>query len=312
MAYVPGHEPCLLEGLGDRVRADAAAGRGLELRLGGPARSISGRVVGADGAPLPGLRVVVADGTFVGTSDQLLENVVADQRDVTSDADGRFELRGLSSRPYVVRAVDPRSLLVVQAAGVPAGTADFELRAPAAPFLDRLDGVVVDRTGVPVEGARVELRAPLHSGGTFTKGLPRRDGVVSDAAGRFVVERCPRRGVQLTVQGDGIASTVANVPADGAPLRIEVVRRLRFRLTRLGGSEITAFEVHDAAGTALHTTAHQPGTRSTFVRLPLYAGPASFYEVDDRATTLVFFAGSNELRREALTLRQDGVTEIGY
>jgi RNA polymerase sigma factor (sigma-70 family) len=313
MAYVAGHEPCLVEGLGPRLRADQAAGAALELRLGGPARSIAGRVVGADGQPLAGLRVVAADAHFVGATDQLLENVIGDQGDVVTDGDGRFELRGLSSRPYTVRAVDPRTLLVVDAAGVAAGTTGLELRADAAPFAERVEGVLIDRHGAPVAGARVALRAVLHAGGGsgFTKALPRRDGVTSDGAGRFVLQKCPRRGVQLTVAGDGIAWTVANVPLDGGPMRVEVVRRLRFRLTSLGGAAATAFEVHDATGVVLHTTAHRPGVQSTHARVGLRE-PASFYEVDDRATTLVFFRGGQEVRREGLALRSGDVTEIAF
>jgi hypothetical protein len=145
----------------------------------------------------------------------------------------------------------------------------------------------------------------------MSKSLPRRDGVTSDANGRFRIERCPRRHVQVVVHGDGIAYTVVEVPADGGLLRIEVARRLRFRLTKVGDVTATAFEVHDAAGRVLRTTALRPGLQSTHDRMPLRE-PASAYEVDDRAVTFVLFADKQELRREALTLRIGDVTEIVY
>lgn len=310
-AYVVGYEPCVVDGLGKLLRTDAAAGAALELRLGGPARSIVGRVVDADGRPLAGFRVVPADGQLLGTTDQLLENCIADQGDVFSDGQGRFELRGLGSRPYTVRAIDPRSLLVLAAPAVAAGTTDLELRVPADAFLEHLDGMLVDRRGAPIAGARVELRAVLTAGRTSTRSLPRRDGVKSDTGGRFRIEHCPRRSVQLAVLGDGVAWKAVNVPEDGQPVRIEVVRMLRFRLTPLGGSEATAFEVHDAAGRVLRTTACRPGLQSVNDRQSL-RDPAPVYEVDDAAATLVLFRGEQELRREVMSLRLDDVTEIAW
>ncbi|MBL8737743.1 MAG: sigma-70 family RNA polymerase sigma factor [Planctomycetes bacterium] len=311
-AWVAGHEPAVLDGLGARLRTEPTAGAELQLWLGGPAKSITGRVLAADGRALRAVRVAVVDATQAGSSDQSIEGLIGDQGKVTSDDQGNFELRGLSSRTYHVRAVDPESLLVLEATNVAAGTRDLELRAPRDPLVARGEGQVVDQRGLPVADARVRLRAVLRRCGSFVEALDGRAQATTDADGRFVLADCPRAGVQWTIDGEGIEWTVAEAPADLGPVRLVVARVLKFRLVRTGSTyaAATAFEVRDATGTVLTTTERRPGVQSMHHRVPLRDTPV--YEVDERATTLVLFQGDRELGGVPLQLQIGDVTDVDF
>lgn len=311
-AWVAGHEPALLDGLGARLRQDANAGGALELWLGGAAKTIAGRVLAADGRPLRGVHVAVVDATQAGSSDQTLESLISSQGEVVSDADGRFELRGLSSRSYHVRAVTPDSLLVLEATNVDAGTRDLQLRAAPDAFVARCEGQVVDQRGMPVANAKVHLRAVLRRSGSFVKELNGRSRATTDADGRFVLTDCPRSGALWTIDGEGLAWTSSNAPTDAGPVRLVVARRLKFRLAATSGAHTaaTAFEIRDAAGKVLTTTERRPGVQSMHDRVRLR--DTAVYEVDERAAVLVLFAGDRELGSVPLQLRTDDVTDVGF
>lgn len=309
-AWIAEHEPTVLDGLGARLRTEPAAGADLQLWLGGPAKSIAGRLLAADGSPMRRIRVAVVDGTQSSSSDRTIEGLIGGQREVVSDDDGNFELRGLSSRTYHVRAVVPDSLLVLEATNVAAGTRDLELRAPRDPFVARCEGQVVDQRGAPVAGARVQLRAVLRICGSFVEALNGRARATTDADGRFVLTDCPRVGMQWVIDGEGLKWTTAEAPTDAGPVRLVVARVLKFRLARTGSAyaTATAFEVRDATGTVLTTTERRPDVQSMHRRVPLR--DTSAYEVDERAATLVLFAGKRELGSVPLQLRIGDVTDI--
>ena len=311
-AWVAGHESAVLDGLGARLRTDLSAGGDLQLWLGGPAKSIAGRLLATDDSPLRRMQVAVVDATQSGSSDQTIEGLIGGQREVTSDDDGSFELRGLSSRAYHVRAVDPDSLLVLEATNVAAGTRDLELRAPRDAFVARCEGQVVDQRGMPIANARVQLRAVLRRSGSFVEALNGRAPAITAADGRFVLADCPRVGVQWTIDGEGLRWTVAEAPTDAGPVRLVVARVLKFRLVRTSSTyaAATAFEVRDANGTVLATTEQRPGVQSTHHRVPLR--DTARYEVDERAAALVLFAGKRELGSVPLQLRIDDVTDVDY
>lgn len=310
-AWLPGLQPCVLKGLGARLRDDPAAGAELELRLGAEALAITGRVLDVDGRAVKGVRVVADGATFLGSSDQLLENMIGGQRKVTTDADGRFELRGLADRDYRVRAVHPRTLLVIESEPITAGTSGVELRQSADAFIERLEGVVVDRFGLPVVGADVSLSAMLLVGPSMSKSMPRRDGVKSGDNGQFVIERCPRSGVQLVVSGDGLKWSRTDVSGEAGLVRIEIVRRLRFRLHRQGGVAASAFEVRDEFGEVMTTTLRRPASKTTYRRVPIRS-EQPVCEVDDRAVRIVLFDGKREVLTQPLVLLAGDVTEVAY
>ncbi len=130
---------------GDRGRASAvlapAASEPLAIALA-PTATLAGRVVdAADGKPLPGVRLVARseDGALVARS----------------GADGRYSMRGLSTRAYRVAAEDDRFVPWSRTVRVAAGqseTQDVPLTRGAT-----LAGRVVDEEGRPIEGALVQV-----------------------------------------------------------------------------------------------------------------------------------------------------------
>ncbi|MCU0863769.1 MAG: sigma-70 family RNA polymerase sigma factor [Planctomycetes bacterium] len=312
-AWCEGYQMATLAGLGARLEQDATAGSALQLQLGGPPLSIRGRLLDAAGKPLRGVRVAAVDAVQYGSTDQVIEEMIGGQQKVTSAADGRFELRGLSNRTYHVRAIAADSLLVLEATAVAAGTQDLELRAAADAFVDRCSGTVVDQRGVPVAGAEVGLRAVLRRTGAMTQSMTSRRPVRTDDAGRFEFRDCPRHGVQWSVGGDGVAWTNLDAPTDRGPVRLVVARKLPFRLTATSAESgrATAFEIQDGAGRVLLTTVRRPDLHSTNDRVRL-DGKAAVHEVDERAAVLVLFAGDRELQRLPIALRVGDVNEIAY
>jgi protocatechuate 3,4-dioxygenase beta subunit len=312
-AWCEGYQMATLAGLGARLKRDATAGSALQLQLGGTPQTIRGRLLDAAGKPLHGLRVVAVDAVQYGSTDQVVEEMIGGQQKVTSSADGRFELLGLSNRTYHVRAVAADPMLVLEATAVAAGTQDLELRAAADAFVDRCEGTVVDQRGLPVAGAEVRLRAVLRRTGAFTQAITSQRPVRTDAAGRFEIVDCPRRGVQWSVGGDGVAWTNVDVPTDRGPVQFVVARKLQFRLTATSAESgrATAFEVQDGTGRVLLTTVRRPDLHSTNDRIRL-DGKAAVHEVDERAAVLVLYAGDRELQRVPIALRAGDINEIAY
>jgi len=310
-AWLPELQPCIVSDLGKRLHDDATAGEQLELQLGPAALHITGVVLDADGKPLPRMRLLAVGSTLLGSSTEVLEHHIGGQGSVESDNKGRFAMRGLSARDYVLRAIDPRTLLVIESAPIAAGTAEVVLRQPEGAFLDRVEGHVVDRFGQPVRGVSVWLITPLVKGPNFSTSLPRNNGVTTDQQGRFVVRRCPHHGVQLVFGGDGIVRKEAAVPGDGLPMQVQITRELRFRLQSPGSVPATAFEVRDEAGAVLQVTELRPGMQSVYRRVPIRVEPVTFV-VEDTAARIVFFADERELLVQPLVLRVGDVAELAY
>jgi hypothetical protein len=76
---------------------------------------------------------------------------------------------------------------------------------------------------------------------------------ITDANGRFRFSRVPRSSVYLALHGDKIISqsfSLADLPDPNA-VRIEVMRRCRFRVVLPGPDSIDNFEILDIAGSPL-------------------------------------------------------------
>lgn len=212
--------------LDDRGRADARAeDSGAELlALEGLAASdanglgeqgelppiLTGRVMGADGAPLEGARVFAATGFSWFAVPLDIEPDAAARRhgaavEVSTGADGRFVFReGLAPGPLrlAVRAAgheplhEERGRLPVD---LPHDLGDLALRPGVV-----LAGRVVDLMGEPVAGARL-LQVVERGLGGMTVTLPGR-GIplgATDAEGRFLVDELPAGPWRILIDATG-------------------------------------------------------------------------------------------------------------
>ena len=168
----------------------------VEIALPGPVLSIRGTVVDAQGKPVPGLRVSLADPTLVGRIGKMpvhaeflasgsplppmaLESE-ADQPDkdgeqfndfvgnvgkpsafyhfVETDAEGRFEFSGLDERKYHLSLQDRATCsYLVPEEEYRAGGTPVRIEWPAPKLFARVAGAVVGDEGEPVKGARLSL-----------------------------------------------------------------------------------------------------------------------------------------------------------
>jgi RNA polymerase sigma-70 factor (ECF subfamily) len=184
----------------DRPQEPSANGNGwpdfVELRLGGAALSITGRVVDSTGKPRPKLRLWIADPTPFGNIGRVpvqLENLMAgarvppeivgtepppDAQDgdnfndhftsvgpstaywtwVPTDDEGRFRIDGLDERRYKLRMMDDATLSVFTSDPISAGSRDVKIEMPDAPVYPRIAGRVLSSRGKPIAGVQIVLR----------------------------------------------------------------------------------------------------------------------------------------------------------
>lgn len=317
----------------------------LVLRLGRAPARIAGVVRDPDGAPLPGVRVWVADPTVFrpgkrpydedgervhsvrrrledfepGERAELLENLLVEHgggswRRVTTDAEGAFVLEGLLERSYTLVAMDRYTLRAVESAPIPAGTEDLVLTLDATDVRPRIHGRIVSRSGVPLAGAQVWVHRnvlEIRRGDQLitSEGVLRRGGT-SREDGAFEVDDVPAEGVSLWVEGAGLVTTgYGEESGQSLEGTIEIVVPRRHEM-RVLSAEGDAFTVLDGAGEELDTVVIEGGRRLLRRRTPLFDGASEIVGVEDTAATLVLYEGERELRRVPLHLAAGRVNEL--
>jgi hypothetical protein len=180
----PGHSPAT------QAVGATPPGQVVELVLE-KSKSISGRVVDAAGAPVPGA-------TVVASGDLRRHGMPAT---TTSADDGSFELADLETRRYGLTAGTPRSA-TARPVSAQAGATDVQLV-----LIDKrqVSGRLVDAAGAPVARFQVDTDR------------------FDDGSGHFVVWRAPLRS-DLTLQGDFTTRVVHLPPNDGGPVELGDVR----------------------------------------------------------------------------------------
>jgi protocatechuate 3,4-dioxygenase beta subunit len=230
---------------------------------------VAGRVLDADGAPIAGAKVSVADGEIHGgfvfdmgysyaDGDDSLPDELEQAEDnyrrdsVLTDASGAFRVGGLDSPALSVYATadgfEPGRLRPVAA-----GSTTLRLALTREALLHV---TVIDRaTRAPLPGAVVRVvRKSLHGPGA---NLDLR--VEADGAGAFVAHRAGFQLNQVIASAPGYAELKVDGPGVEAPQsRSLVVELLR--------EAVLAGHVHDAQGAAVagaRVSLHPPGKRRT-------------------------------------------------
>ncbi len=322
------------------------------VRLTGPALTLSGRVRFDDDRPAFPARVWIADPSYFGRASDLGMEVTSEglaaatvTREAVSaywsgssahslsperfhtpsmpfwsfvrtDEHGRFRLEGLAQRDYRVRAMDERTLQIVEAGPWAAGKTDLELVLPRQDLWPRLAGRVLALDGQPIVGAALTVATTTLAidRGDYTtyRGETRGEEALTDAEGRFELRDVPYSAT-VVVTGDHIerlefgSIRTGGLPqtVNGAPDDVRIVVRDRYHL-RIDYSSRPDFadaaEVQDEQGQILWCDRIEGD--STYGRqvIELDGGRSGSWNVAPEARTLVLKKGESVVQRLELYL----------
>jgi len=290
------------------------------LRLGAAPLTLAGRIRDATGAPCAGLVVWVDDTTRFErvwerlpdgsglANDSSVEGLLGGGAEplARTDADGRFELRGLMEREYALLAFDPSSATCAGPWTVAAGARALELEfAREAPR--RVAGRVVSARGKP--RAELELRpVPALEACSPPRGARAELGVRTDADGRFEFARLASSVVALELRGPFGARAVSLAEsADLAHLELVEPELCELQLEHAGAAgAVERLELLDARGERLvlrELVGSERGLLSSGdSQATLLDGRSGLLLVPETARTLVLYQGEAELLRLTVEL----------
>lgn len=313
-AAKPGHLPAEL------VRANGGAWPSpLVLQLGGPPLSIEGRVVDAEGKPVPHAEVWSSDETRFGfisidggeMAMRAGANVEAILRDdpwtwrTRADASGRFVLRGLLPHDYRIHAVD-RTRVIAATATFAAGVRNAEIRMPKEDLHERVAGRVTSLSGDPLAGVDVvlERRSAGDTGGPIDR--VESATATTDHEGRFEFENVSRAIHVVGVRGSDLGITGFEHPLapgdDVRALEIVVPLIVHVQIDAGGRTDFDRVATLDAAGEKLYLSVQHGQSSYAMKEIRLEDGRTEPFSTSEAARTLVLFNGEIEVQRVPLRL----------
>ena len=198
-----------------RAMTDVEDPEPLVIRLGEAALTLDGRVVDSKGNGLSGITVWLEE-LHVLAESRLREPAVAlepiirgsDQRGTTTDRRGHFRLEGLLPEEYVLRAIDPSSLVAAELDVTAGASEDVVVVLDDDRGLSAVAGFVHSTDGTPLEGVRVALTRdigcrwntiPLPDDGARTQAY-------TDEHGHFELAPVTRYGTHLALERPGFVA----------------------------------------------------------------------------------------------------------
>ncbi len=303
----PGHEAAVIEAFDQRFDLHSGGLDGIVLRLGGTPMTLGGRILDADGRPCAAWNVDLEDGTPFGSGSGSVEGAtvgrIPRQEMAKSDAEGRFLLEGLRSRPYRVRVWSERECLVLIGDSVDAGRQDLEFRIPRDGRIPSVRGGVVGQRGEPVTGADVSVSFTL-SNQNGAENFVRCKTVQTDSEGRFEIEDVPRRNAYLTVSSANL-DEVRHFPIpteDGSEVHIQANVVCRFRVELRSDDPADQFILLDEDGAKLFVTRYEMTFWDKDKSVPRGEKEFPVCRVSETAGTIVLLRGGVELRRQTIHL----------
>lgn len=291
------------------------------LRLGPPPLTITGTVRRADGSPVAEALLDLADGTVFGFGPEngaiLLDEELAGEnlRDKRTDEQGGFELRGLASRPYVLRILDAKTGENFTTAPIAAGSKNVSIVLPEGLLIPEVHGRVVDHSGKGVASVRVivsvQSRERSYLDSQFTSSEGPGQSVLTDARGEFALKDVPRTGVMLVVSGDDIVTHGLELSKELDEEIVIVVDRRRYLRVELGAADTaTHFSAVDAEGKVLDIRVEEITSVSISDMIGLNDGKSGVVMISELAKAIVLFEGDRELRRVPFEFHDDEIVVI--
>lgn len=299
----------------------------LILRLGGPPPGIAGRVVDAEGIPVPKAQVWIDEETHFGlieiengemmmSAGASIEGMLRGDpwtRRVTADSDGRFELSGLLPRDYRVRALDAKRLLATTVS-LSAGARNVEIRMPKEDLYEIVSGRVTSLSGEPAAGVHVALerREAGAQGPEFDR--LQNAAARTDAEGRFAFEKVSRAVNAVNVSGpelDMMGFRYDIRPGDDVEgLSIAVPLRVHVQIDPGGSTGFDRAAILDEKEEMLYLSVDHGKSSYAMREIGLEEGRSEPFSVSEAARTLVLYKGKDEVRRMALKLLRGELNTI--
>ncbi len=298
------------------------------LRLGQAPLSITGQVIDRDHRPVEGAKVWIDDPMVVGYDGKstLLAETFLGRGDgpfwafVHTDSSGMFRLDGLLDRVYVVRALDPSTLMAVTKKGVQAGNGSVELQLASATYSE-LQGQVVGRDGSAISGVIVKLSRPALSvripGGPessmfeWAVSTP----VTTNQAGEFVFKNVPTEGVVVQATGDSILFSSKSVEPGIDPLVfvLQADRRMHLQVELTTPTDrADEVRVLDATGRYILLVLMRGTHNNQNFKVPLLDGRSEVLSLREGAQTAVFFKDGVEVGSVPVQLQAGQMNKIRF
>ncbi|MEM7204360.1 MAG: sigma-70 family RNA polymerase sigma factor [Planctomycetota bacterium] len=311
-AGIPGWQVATQPDLVARLVAGETRIDDVVLRLGPPARSVTGRVVDGKGQPLAGVLLTLRDVVQIRPP-MTIEDFVAGRpggleyadghsfkANARTDAGGAFVIEGLADQPYEVFAYHQPSWASTLHR-VQAGTSAAELVIDTE-TRRTFHGVVETRDGAPVAGVRVAWHVHTYRvqgmrtikiGGT----------TATDERGRFRLPDVPAGAPVLSVSGPDVVDLDVELhQADpSVPLVLRPWARCRVRV-ELADVTATRIECLDEDGRPLELERTTGSVSMSGDGWNLRRGRTPILEVSQAARTLRVLRGDQEIARHPVSI----------
>lgn len=296
----------------------------LVIRLDRPSLSISGVVLDADGARIAGAEVWSDDrtpfaaiaehgsegsSTYAATAEHLLRGEKY-SFPLRTDAEGRFELRGLLEKSYTLCASRESTLDFATTAPIAAGTSGVEIRMPRVERIARIAGRVTSKSGDPLGRARVDLRLVASVPGVGGREAHDLDlmgmATDTDSDGRFELRNVPRSARRVTVSSSAAAMGNTFDIADGMDLEhlefaVALACKVRIDLSE-NAERVWWAKLLDPEGRELACLVMHGNTSISCNSVSLDQGRSEVFTVSEDARTFVLFEAGEELTRREIRL----------
>ncbi|HKC25870.1 MAG TPA: carboxypeptidase-like regulatory domain-containing protein, partial [Thermoanaerobaculia bacterium] len=310
VACARGFQPAVLPAYGARIDPNAQTLAPETIVLPGPELSIEGRVVGTNGAPYKGWRVVLEDGTLLdpsGSSHELAEVAVGGRAETRTGSGGVFKITGLASRSYTLLATGhhrlSRAEIGMRSDPIPAGSRGVVLLAPDGNSGEPIRGRIVNLAGAPLSGILLGLGRPVPDSSPVRFAWQGRFRTVSDSDGRFEILNAPAALAFLVANGEVILPTRLTL-APGAPrsnLELRAPSRREFSFdARAASPRPDRLRALTIAGAPARIWTLDSACPLPAWSTPLSGGSSGPLAVGEDAHELAIYRGCIELGRAAI------------
>lgn len=235
---------------------------------------------------------------------------------VVTDGSGAFELSGLDDRRYRFDVMRPDSLEVVTSESIRAGEPAAVIRLGPPDLFERVEGRVLGEDGRALADVEVSLYRPVIDararifGGNSQLVIVEYSGrTTSDAEGRFRFANVPRSGAQLSVRGDAIVPTKADVVSAVVDIPVETRCHLEVVLREASG-RFDSIQVADGEGERLDIMVLTEGSTNAWTSVDLVDGRSGVVSVSSRVRELRLFKSGVLVESRALDLQPGEVNRI--